>query len=140
MKTYSESFACCRLICKYYWLYLSFNRAYCSSIAFKAAMFGLVIGILDVRTPGCCHLFNFQSLTLSTPGKIFSRGHIEIFFLFSHTKKKKKKKKKWTFHAICLQWRQFACKVKSSFLGKIREIPHVSSAELAHRVIKVKLI
>ena len=45
---------------------------------------------------------NIQSfLTLSTLGEIFSR-HIEIFFLIFP------RKQVLTFHANCLQWRQFA--------------------------------
>ena len=40
-------------------------------------------------------------LTLSTLGKIFSRQHFKTFFLFS-------RKQDLTFHANCLQWRQFA--------------------------------
>ena len=47
-------------------------------------------------------------LTLSALGKILSKRHIEIFFLFL------------TFHANRLQWN-----LKSSFVGKIRKISSV---------------
>ena len=44
-----------------------------------------------------------------------------------------------TFHANCLHWRQFAWKVKSCFLGKIRKnIISLLPIELAQRVVKVK--
>ena len=75
-----------------------------------------------------CYLF-----LLSTLGKIFSRQHTEIFFLFFPNKQD------LTFHANCLQWSQFAWNIKSCFLGKIRKnIISLWSAELAKRVVKVK--
>ena len=43
----------------------------------------------------------------------------EIFFLIFP------RKQVLTFHANCLQWRQFAWKVKSCFLGKRRKIPSI---------------
>ena len=74
------------------------------------------------------------TLTLSTPGKNFSRRHFEIFFLIFP------RKQNLTFHANCLQWRQFAWNVKFCYLGKIRKnIISLSSAELAKRVVKVKV-
>ena len=41
-----------------------------------------------------------------------------------------------TFHADCLQWRQFTGKVKSRFLGKNKIYHNFLSAELAFRVVK----
>ena len=43
-----------------------------------------------------------SALTLSTLSKIFSRQHIEIFFLIFP------RKQVLTFYANCLQWRQFS--------------------------------
>ena len=57
----------------------------------------------------------FPPLVLSTLDKIFSRQHFEIFFLIFF------QKTNLTFHANCLQWRQFAWNVKSCLLGKIRK-------------------
>ena len=45
---------------------------------------------------------NLSKLLLSTLGKIFSRRHIETFFFVFPLKQV------LTFHANCLQWRQFA--------------------------------
>ena len=75
------------------------------------------------------HISNFASLANSNAcilmlralSKIFSRWHFEIFLLFFQD---------LTFYANCLFWRQFAG-VKSCFLGKIRKILIMSSAEFA---------
>ena len=42
-----------------------------------------------------------------------------------------------TFHANCIQWRQFARNLKSCFLRK-KKIISLSSSEFAHRVVKAK--
>ena len=43
-----------------------------------------------------------------------------------------------TFHANCLQWRQFAWNVRSCFLGKNKKTSYfLSSAVSAHRVVRV---
>ena len=55
-------------------------------------------------------------LTLSTLGKIFSRQHIEIFFVIFP------RKHVLVFHANCLQCKQFAWNVKFCFLRKIRKL------------------
>ena len=61
-----------------------------------------------------------------TLDKIYSRRHIEIFFLF------------FTENRIS-QLRQYACNVKSCFLGKSKKsIISLSSAELTKRVVTVK--
>ena len=53
-------------------------------------------------------------LTLSTLGKLFQQTVFwNTFLIFP-------RKQYLAFHASCLQWRQFALNVKSSFLGKIR--------------------
>ena len=56
-----------------------------------------------------------EDLTYTTLGK-FSRWHIDSIFLIFP------RKQDLTFHANCLQWRQFAWNAKSCFLGKIRKI------------------
>ena len=73
-----------------------------------------------------------SELMLSALSKIFSRQHRNIFLIFP-------RKQNFTFHAdcqiICMKWN-----VKPCFLGKKKEnITNLSSAELAKRVVKVKL-
>ena len=53
-------------------------------------------------------------LTPSTLGKIFSRWHFEIFFLFFP------ENRIWHFMQTVSKWRQFAWNVKSCFWGKKR--------------------
>ena len=63
-------------------------------------------------------------LTLSMLGKIFSRWHTEIFFLFFP------ENRFWHFMQIVSIWRQFAWNVKSSFLGENKKsFINLSSAE-----------
>ena len=57
-------------------------------------------------------------MTHSTLGKMFDRRHFEIFSYFP-------RKQDLTYHANCLQWRQFAWNVKSCFLGKIRNLSSI---------------
>ena len=70
----------------------------------------------------------YNSLILSTLGKIFSRWHIEIFFFFFFQK---------TGFDI-LHWRQFAWNVKFCFLGKIRKISSV--CHLLNMPIRVLIV
>ena len=71
---------------------------------------------------------------LSTLGKIFSRQHIEIFFLIFP------RRQDLTFHADCLQWRHFAWNVKSCFPEKNKKnVNNLWSAELAQRVVQIKI-
>ena len=74
-----------------------------------------------------CHLLKFLPTVLSnldiSPIRSFnlyhslgwfSRWQIDEIFLFFP------RKQDLTFYANCLHWRQFACNVKSCFLGKIK--------------------
>ena len=60
----------------------------------------------------------------------FSRHKLLIVFLFFS-----RKKQDLTFHANCLQWRQFARNVKFYFLGKIRK--NISKCRLLKILNKV---
>ena len=72
-------------------------------------------------------------LMLSTLGKIFSRPHLEIFFsYFSQKTGSVISCKLSPMQTICLQWQIL-------FYGKNQKnIPNLSSAEFAQRVVKVK--
>ena len=78
-------------------------------------------------------LTDHNSFKLSMLDKHFSRPHFEMFFfLFSP------ELMALTFHANCLQRRQFACNVKAYFLEKIRKnIISLSSAEFVQRMVMV---
>ena len=68
---------------------------------------------------------------LSTLGKIFSRLHFEIFFLFFP------EKEDLTFHANCFKSICMKCQILFSRKNK-KNITNLSSAELVKRVVKVK--
>ena len=67
----------------------------------------------------------------STLGKIFSRRHIEIIFLFFP------RKQALTFHANCLQGDNLHEMLNLVFWENKKNI-NLSSAESAQRVVKVK--
>ena len=63
------------------------------------------------------------------PGKIFSRKHSKIFFLFFPENRLRHFKQGDNLHEIS----------KATFLGTVRKISiNLSSAEFAHKVVKVK--
>ena len=72
----------------------------------------------------------------------FSRRQIADMFLIFHRKHDfMQRKQDLTFHAICLQWRQFAWNVKSCFLEKIRKTKQTKCylLKFLSRVLSVKL-
>ena len=71
---------------------------------------------------------SYVTLTLSTLVKIFSRQHIEIFFLIFP------RKQDLTFHAVETIYMKYLI----LFSGKKKKITILLFAELAKRVIKVK--
>ena len=70
---------------------------------------------------------------LSTLGKIFSRQHFEIFFLFFLGKN-------LTFHAIFSIGDNLHAMSKSLLWEKMRKISNLSIAELAERLVKINLL
>ena len=72
-------------------------------------------------------------LMLSSLGKIFSRRHIEIFFLIFP------RKQGLTFLANCLHCRQYAWNVKSWFRVKIRKYHQFVVCWISLEKVKVKL-
>ena len=75
-----------------------------------------------------------KSLTLSTLGKIFSRQHLEIFFLIFP------RKQDLTFHANCLQGDNLHEMSDPVYAKNKKNIINLSSAENAQRVVKVKCL
>ena len=71
-------------------------------------------------------------LALSTLGKIFSRRHFEIFFLFSQKTGNDISCKSSPKETICMK-----CQILFSGKNK-KNIINLSSAENAQRVVKVK--
>ena len=70
--------------------------------------------IIFIRADSSIGLFYSECFSLSMLGKILSRQHFEVLFLFFP------EKETLAFHANCLNRRQFAGNVKTYFLGKIK--------------------
>ena len=72
----------------------------------------------------CCLFVYSRSFNLHHSLGWSSRQHIDDTFLIFP------RKQVLTFHADCLQWRQFTRNVKTCFLGKVRKYFKMTSAEI----------
>ena len=98
----------------------------------QCSVYGMVISIFIIAIFIFHYCRSKCILTLSTLGKIFSRRHFDIFFLFFP------ENRIWHFmqrDSFCIK-----CKILFFFFLKNKKnIVNLSSAENAQRVVKVKL-